>query len=365
MFGSGAFCIPRADGGAPFCYRPAMISTIVWGDGSVAREAIRAVDAHPALTLTAVVATAADRVGRDAGDLAALGRVLGVVATDDAAAVLATRPDAVVYAGSGTTRSADARADVVAALSTGAVVVTPPIYPLYDHRKSEPVVREEIRSAIRDGGGRLHIGDVDSDWAEHVLPLALRSIGDRTTSIRVTETVDYSGYDLPGSVRYLMGMGEPLSFVPPMLARRMPTMVWGDRVRQLARALGVELDEIREVVERVELEITVETATMGKFEAGGMGAVRVEVQGWVAGAPTVVVEHVGRIDPDAAPEWPHPPAGGAGHTVLVDGDPRIAVIVEPGPRRGGEAAVDRLVGRIETLAGHEPGIYDEVDLLRR
>jgi 2,4-diaminopentanoate dehydrogenase len=341
-----------------------MISTVVWGDGSIARDAIRAVDAHPALTLTAVVATDAHRVGRDAGDLAGSGRPLGVLATGDAAAVLAARPDAVVYAGSGRARPVDVRADIVAALRAGAVVLTPPIHPIYDHRGSEHGVREDILASIRDGGGRLHVGDVDVDWVDHVLPLALRSIGDRTTSVRVTETVDYSTHDLPGSVRYLMGMGEPLSFLPPMLAPRMPTTVWGDRVRQLARVLRVELDEIREVVERVELEVTVETATMGKFEAGGMGAVRFEVQGWASGAPAVVVEHVGRIDADVAPEWPHPPAGGAGHTVLVDGDPRIAVIVEPGPRSGGETAVDRLVARIEALVGREPGVYDDVDLLR-
>ena len=34
-----------------------------------------------------------------------------------------------------------------------------------------------IRDAIRDGGGSLYIGDVESDWSHHVLPLALRSIG--------------------------------------------------------------------------------------------------------------------------------------------------------------------------------------------
>ncbi|EME23190.1 hypothetical protein [Rhodococcus triatomae] len=340
-----------------------MISTVVWGDGSIARDAIRAVDAHPALALTAVVATAADREGRDAGDLAGLGRALGVLASGDAATILAARPDAVVYAGSGRSPSAGARADIVAALRAGAVVLTPPIRPLYDAVGTGHVVAEEILDAVRDGGGRLHIGDVDSDWAEYVLPLALRSIGDGATSIRVTEVTDYSGHDLPGSVRYLMGMGEPLSFLPPMLVPRMPTAVWGDRVRQLARVLRVELDEIREVIERVELEVSVETATMGKFEAGGMGAVRFEVQGWAAGSAAVVVEHVGRVDAGVAPEWPHPPAAGAGHTVLVDGDPRVAVIVEPGPRSGGEAAVDRLVGRIEVLVGRDPGVYDDVDLL--
>ena len=101
------------------------LRTVVWGTGNVGRAAIRAVDAHPGLVLDAVLVANPDKVGRDAGDLAELGRDLGVVATDDIDAVLATAPDAVVYAASGDIRPDDAVADVARALRAGAVVVTP------------------------------------------------------------------------------------------------------------------------------------------------------------------------------------------------------------------------------------------------
>ncbi|GAA4489773.1 dihydrodipicolinate reductase [Rhodococcus olei] len=337
----------------------------MWGDGSIAADAIRAVDSHPGLDLTAVLVSGPDRAGRDAGDLAGLGRRLGVVATTDVAAVLAARPRAVVYAGSGTTRSADARADVVAALRVGAVVATPPIHPLHDHGAAVAEIRAEIRTAIAEGGGTLYVCDVDPDWTNHVLPLLLRGLDAGATSVHCREIVDYSGYDLPGSVRYLMGMGEPLDYLPPMLAPRMPSAVWGDRVRLLARALGVELDEIRETLQRLELEVTVETETMGKFEAGGQGAVRFEVRGLVGGQPRVVVEHVGRIHPDCAPDWPTVPAGGVAHRVVVEGDPRVEVTIEPGLRDGAGSAVDRLVEAIEWLTTREPGLYDALDVARR
>src|SRR5690348_7476480 len=102
-----------------------MISTVVWGTGNVGRAAVRAVDAHPDLTLAAVLVHDPAKVGKDAGLIADLDRELGVTATDDLDAVLAARPRAVVYAASGDVRFDDALADVVRAVRTGAVVVTP------------------------------------------------------------------------------------------------------------------------------------------------------------------------------------------------------------------------------------------------
>src|SRR6187551_2712357 len=101
-----------------------MLSTIVWGTGNVGRAAIRAVEAHPALRLTAVVVHDPGKVGRDAGALAGLGADLGIAATDDADAVLATGPRAVVYAASGDIRPDEALADIIKAIRAGAVVVT-------------------------------------------------------------------------------------------------------------------------------------------------------------------------------------------------------------------------------------------------
>ncbi|MGW7198261.1 hypothetical protein ACWGH9_19365, partial [Streptomyces chryseus] len=50
-----------------------MISTVVWGTGNVGRAAVRAVDAHPALRLSAVVVHDPAKAGRDAGELCGLG----------------------------------------------------------------------------------------------------------------------------------------------------------------------------------------------------------------------------------------------------------------------------------------------------
>lgn len=345
-----------------------MIDTVVWGTGNVGRAAIRAVVANPALSLTRVLVHNPEKVGRDAGDLAGLGHLLGVAATDDVAAVLASEPDAVVYAASGEVRPDEALADIVRAVSSGAVVVTPALYALYDHRSAPTEITEPVHAAIADGGGSLFVSGVDPGWGNDVLPLLLSGLGSSIDVIRCQEIFDYSTYDQPDSVRYLVGMGQPMEYVPPMVAPGVPTMVWGGQVRLMARALGLELDEVRETLDRRPLETTVGTATMGEFDAGTQGALRFEVQGVVDGEAVIVIEHVTRIHPSCAPDWPTPPDGDGAHRVVLEGRPHIEVTVEAtdegGSRSaGGNAtAVGRLVNAIDWLFDSPPGLYDALDV---
>ncbi|MFI6724781.1 dihydrodipicolinate reductase [Streptomyces sp. R-74717] len=345
-----------------------MISTVVWGTGNVGRAAIRAVDAHPALTLTAVLVHNPDKVGRDAGDLGGLDRGLGVAATDDIDSVLASGPQAVVYAASGDIRPDEALTDIIRAIRGGAVVVTPAVYALYDQLGAPPELRDPVLAAIAEGGGSLFVSGVDPGWGNDVLPLLISGLGTTVDVIRCQEIFDYSTYDQEDSVRYLVGMGQPMDYEPLMLAPTVPTMVWGGQVRLMARALGVELDDIRETLDRRPLETMVSTRTMGEFEAGTQGAVRFEVQGIVEGEPRIIIEHITRIHPSCAPDWPTPPDGDGAHRVVIEGRPRIEVTVEAtdeGENRsaGGNAtAVGRLVSAIDWLVGADPGLYDALDV---
>ena len=342
--------------------------TVVWGTGNVGRAAIRAVVAHPGLDLAGVVVHDPAKVGRDAGDLARLDGPVGVAATDDLDAVLGAGPGAVVYAASGDIRPDAAAADIARGLRAGAVVVTPALYAMYDHRSAPPEVRDPLVAAAQAGASALFVSGIDPGWGNDVLPLWLTGLGSEVTQVRCQEIFDYTSYDQPESVRHLVGMGMPMDQTPPMVAPSVPTMVWGGQVRLMARGLGLELDDVRETVERRPLEATVENG-MGAFDAGTQGALRFEVQGIVGGRPVLVVEHVTRIHPDCAPDWPQPPDGADGaHVVVVEGSPRIVVTVEATAEGGGRAAggnataVARLVNAIPWLRAAAPGVYDALEV---
>jgi hypothetical protein len=107
---------------------------------------------------------------------------------------------------------------------------------------------------------------------------------------------------------------------------------------------------------------------MGEFEAQTQGAVRFEVQGIVEDEPRIVIEHVTRIHPSCAPDWPTPPDGEGAHRVIIEGHPRIEVTIEAGDEDGNRSAggnataVGRLVNAIDWLIEAEPGLYDALDV---
>ena len=344
----------------------APVRVVVWGTGNMGRAAIRSVVAHPDLELAGVIVSSAAKDGRDAGELADLGRTLGIAATLDAATALAALDGAgaVAYMASGELRPDEAVKDIAEALRGGAVVVTPAVYALYDHRSAPDDVRRPVEDACREGGAALFVSGIDPGWGNDLLPVLVSGFAGTIDQVRCQEIFDYSTYDAEDSVRMIVGMGEPMDYEPPMVAPGIPSMVWGGQVRMIARALGVELDELRETVDRRPLEADV-TNALGDFAAGSQGALRFEVQGIVAGEPRIVVEHVTRIAGDSAPDWPTPPDGGDGaHRVIIEGRPRIEVAVEATDEGGNRAAggnataANRLVNAIPWLRTAEPGLYD-------
>ncbi len=72
------------------------IRVVQWTTGNVGKRSVRAVVGHADLDLVGCYAWSADKVGRDVGELCDIDPI-GVTATDDIDALLALKPDCVVY----------------------------------------------------------------------------------------------------------------------------------------------------------------------------------------------------------------------------------------------------------------------------
>jgi len=343
-----------------------MRRVVVWGTGNMGSTAIRSTLAFPGLELCGVITSSPDKAGRDAASFAGLDRETGVLASTEVDAALATC-DAVAYMASGDIRSDDAVADIERCLRAGAHVVTPSLYSLYDPRSAPREWVDRLTAAAEEGGATLLVSGVDPGWANDALAVMAAGLCTRIKTIHCQEIFDYSTYDQPHAVRVSCGFGGSMDETPMMLLPSVPTMVWGGNIRLIGRGLGLEVDDITEVVERLPLDETVENV-MGRFEKGTQGAFRLKIIGWADGKQRIVVDHITRIDPACAPDWPQPDEGVGDHRVIVDGDPQLTIVSRadvPGGTRadgGNTTAANRLLGAIEWLATQKPGIYDGLDV---
>ncbi|MGH3439941.1 MAG: NAD(P)H-dependent amine dehydrogenase family protein, partial [Sciscionella sp.] len=222
-------------------------SVVQWSTGNVGRNAIAGIDARPDLELTGVWVSDPGKVGRDAGELARLGRELGVVASDNADALLASRPDCVVYTAMADNRLPEALADLQRILRAGIdVVASGPVFLQFPDGVVPDEVAGPVRAAAAEGGASLWVNGIDPGFANDWLPLVLTGVCQRIDEVRCLEILDYSTYDNPTVLFDIMGFGKPLDDVPMLLRPGVLSLAWGSVVRQLATGLGVELDEVVE-----------------------------------------------------------------------------------------------------------------------
>ena len=328
--------------------------------------AIRSAVAFPGLQLAGVITSSQDKDGKDAATFAGLDEPTGVTATTDVDAALVDC-DAVAYMASGDTRPDEAINDIERCLRAGAHVVTPSLYSLYDPRSAPPEWVERLTQAAEEGGATLLVSGVDPGWGNDALAVIAAGLCTRIRSIHCQEIFDYSTYDQPHAVKVLCGFGGSMDDMPMMLLPSIPTMVWGGNIRLIGRGLGMEIDEITEVLERLPLEETVDTV-MGQFEKGTQGAFWLKVIGKSGGRERIVIDHITRIHPSCAPDWPYPDEGVGDHRVIVHGDPELTIVSRadvPGGTRadgGNTTAANRLLGALEWLSTQKPGIYDGLDV---
>ena len=82
------------------------LRVVQWGTGNVGRHSLRHLIRHPGFELVGVHAHSAEKIGKDAADLTGIDDVerTGIAATNDVDALLALKPDVVVYTVKGETR---------------------------------------------------------------------------------------------------------------------------------------------------------------------------------------------------------------------------------------------------------------------
>lgn len=342
---------------------------IQFSTGNVGRKALEIIIGRPDLELVGVHASSPDKIGRDAAELCGLATPTGVLATDDLDALVALGADCVVYTNQAESRPQAALAEVCAFLEAGTNVVGTSFVWLVNPRTADPWLRDPIEAACKTGQTSMYVNGIDPGYSGDTLALAALSLVGHADHVLVQEVFDYGDYEDAEFTGATFGFGSrpsnepPMMFLPGVLAS-----VWGGSVHLLADALGVELDEVREFYEPWVTAAPID-CTMMHVDPGGIAAVRFGVEGVVEGRTVITVEHVNRLTPAAAPDWPYPPEGRLGvHRVVVTGSPGVEINSHvglgdlPETEAGVIATAARAVNAIDAVCAAPAGLLGVVDL---
>jgi 2,4-diaminopentanoate dehydrogenase len=338
---------------------------IQWSTGNVGHHALRCIERHPDLELVGLWVHSPDKVGKDAGELAGLAPN-GVLATNDADALLALDADCVCYTATGDLRPGEAVRDMARILESGKNVVSSSVVSLVYPPHAHPNVYAKLESACITGNSSCFTSGIDPGWANDLLPFVLTGACEYIDQVRVMEVVNYATYAQPTVLFDTMGFGQALDSDALLLLPGVLSSAWGGTVKVLAAGLGIELDELREVHERRPAPRDIDLG-FGLVEQGTTAAMRFEVQGIVDGEVRVVLEHVTRLADDLCPDWPQP-VGHSGYRVIVTGNPTytcdVQMMGDDGDHNTGGlvGTAARLTNAIPAVCAADPGLLSVLDL---
>ena len=344
------------------------IRTALIGTGNCGSLALKQLVSDARFDLTGVWVSSDAKVGKDAGELAGLDVTTGVDASDDLDAIIAAKPECIVYCAMGDTRLPDGMADVRKILAAGVNVVGSGLGVLqYPWQVIPDKYIQRIEDAAREGDSTVFFTGVDPGFATDLLPFALAGTCQSIEQVRTMEIADYATYDGATVMFDVMGFGNAIGDLPMLYQPGVLSIAWGTAIRQLAAGLGIEVDEIKDAVEQEPAPEDFDVA-VGTIKKGTVAAVRFQIEGMVKGKPVIIVEHVTRLRPDLRPDWAQPAQEGGSYRVEITGEPSYVMDICPTSRNGDHnyaailAAAGRIVNAIPDVVAARAGIRTTLDM---
>lgn len=335
---------------------------IQWATGTVGIHAVPAIVAHPELELAGLWVHSDSKAGHDAGELCG-GPPAGVVATQDADALLTLDADCICYTANSDLRPDGVIDDLARMLAGGKNVVNTSYVPLLFPKAAGDGVYDKLQAACLEGGTSFYTSGIDPGFGNAGITIHALALCKEVRRVRMLEIVNYATWDNPFTMFQIMGFGKQSPSESLLLSPGSTALAWGPVLHLVASAIGLQLDEVAETQEilRADEDITIASGTIEKGTISGM---RFEIIGLVDGEPRIVVEHVTRLRDDDAPDWPQ----GHGYRIEVEGEPHLRIDLELSSDLGDHnhagclATAMHVVNAIPHVVRADPGVLTMLDL---
>jgi 2,4-diaminopentanoate dehydrogenase len=291
---------------------PNTYRVVQWNTGNVGKSSLKSIADNPTLELVGCYAWSAEKVGRDAGELVGIPQ-LGIAATNDVDALLALKPDCVVY--NPMWFDVD---ELVRILSAGVNVVTTASF-INGHNLGDG--RDRILEACEKGGSTIFGSGVSPGFAE-LLAIVSAMVCNRIDKVTVNEAADTTFYDSPDTEKPV-GFGQPIDHPELQQMAAKGTAIFGEAVQVVADALGIELDDVRCVAEFAQTTADLEMASW-TIAAGCVAGVYISWQGIVDGRTVIDLNVRWRKGQTLEPDWK---IDQDGWVIQIDGQPTVTTKV--------------------------------------
>lgn len=333
------------------------LRVVQWTTGLIGSSALRGIIEDPRLELVGVYARSASKVGVDAGALVG-GAPTGVLATDDIDALLALKPDCVVYMPqwpdiAEMERILRAGVNVV----TTARLVTGQFYPDDAGARLERAATEGGASLMGTGMNPGHISSI---------ALNITGICRRVHHLTVVESLDNGMYEVPATWE-AYGFGTPIE--PERLNAHLLAAEpdFPEMLALMAAGLGETMDDMRL---EVDYAAAVEDRDLGYMQIpkGTMSSLDAHWIGLVRGKPFVELRTVWKLGAiygfHDEPDFPITYS----YDVIVKGEPNVHTRLRFRPEDGdfdnfdyGTTTASPAVNAIAAVCAAAPGVLGLAD----
>lgn len=268
--------------------------------GNVGTEMIKRIAAHPDLSLIGLHCYTAEKIGRDAGEIAGLAPN-GVIATGSVEEIIAAKPDVVTFHGVFPDEDLYVRV-----LEAGINIVTTADWITgwhrdtnHPHPSGRPV--SAVLAAAAAKGGATFYGTGMNPGLNQILGVVCSADVAEIDNITTIESVDVSCHhsaDTWKEVGYGLPVDDPR--LPGMLEKY--TRVFADSVLLMADCFDVQLDE---VTFSYELGACTKDVDLGWYQLpkGSLGGNYIKYQGMVGGVPKIETHLEWQMTPHTDPSW--------------------------------------------------------------
>lgn len=284
--------------------------------------------------------------GRDLGDVAGLGKKLGIIISEDASTVLGeAKPDCVLHATGSNLDSVYPQLEKI--IESGSNIVTTCEELSYPYRKY-PKLAANIDKLAKSHRVTVLATGVNPGFLMDTWPLFMTAVCQDVTQVRVVRRQDASSRRVPFQKK--IGAGKTIEEFNKLIeAGTLKHVGLAESIAMIAAGLGWELNNITETIEPVILdnEVSSDFVIVKPGQAAGVKQVG---YGWKDGKKLITLDFQAHIGAEESYD-----------TVYITGTPNMEVTIKGGTH-GDLATAAIVVNSVPRVIDASPGLITMKDL---